>query len=933
MFGSRSVAKRRFCVRLLPERKRESDLRAIFHKNFNFLGNEERRKRTKDPAPSALSTKRNNSPTSSVRLRVGGFVSRRTCASQQMKARSVAEFALRNLQVASCVAEFVGDPLLPSLVAVRAPPSPEMLKIERNLTRGILDRGFSDASACGVVRRCLKAPSAREVSARRWWAMLDTLADRARTEEGRAKVRKAPYSLWSQFGAFNDGLAAAIAWSAAAGWDAHGDCPRKQSWLRHRMRTVIYAVRTVLRLAVRGADPRVWRRVQARICCSAEAWHAINHVFHEQAVRKFIRLDAVSVLAAAERQLGIAVRNPENFTLAAEFGSMQVLDWMSQPGLATIWEPEVWGLPFTFTVERDAKTKKFRVVEPECARVTRFVEFRQPERVRRPCEWTEAVAKRAVFGRASDADVLRMAEKTRHSKPWLRSTFFESAILKGRVGVIAACTDLLEKDHFRHSTRDRISELVFEQAKAGTLRVPEKHRKTFGHALHCFWNARECRKLVDARDCALLSATLKALARECRPCLFSSWGLRSATSLLARTATKGNWEVVDVLLSFGVPRPSPRFFGNVRGMCVKAASAGDFGVLSRVWPRGKWDCDFNCGRVCVAAAASGRVDVLQWLLAAQLAKAENDPDPRGKTAWPAEVVAAAAGAGEVAVLEWLRREDDGGACPWGSHAPAQAAAKGQVRALEWLRTNGCPWDARTFEAATAGGHEETMRWLRENRCPWNGGACKAAAAAGRVDLLEWLHDSGCPWDERSCAAAASKGRTGVLKWLRDKGCPWDARALSAAIGGNHDDSVLFILSFERGIARCPLSAEALALAAEKGRFDWVRKAVSIQEAAAPLEVVPWDTKVGEAAAGVGNLEMLKWLRAESPERSAGSKCPLTRTAALEAARMGHLDVLKWLRGTGPDGRTRCRMRWKRVRGAAARSGNEAVLDWLNGEFK
>ena len=73
----------------------------------------------------------------------------------------------------------------------------------------------------------------------------------------------------------------------------------------------------------------------------------------------------------------------------------------------------------------------------------------------------------------------------------------------------------------------------------------------------------------------------------------------------------------------------------------------------------------------------------------------------------------AAGSGQLEVLQWLRAND----CPWDEKTCSQAACVGHLEVLQWARANGCPWVARTCRGAAGGGHLETLQWLRANGCP------------------------------------------------------------------------------------------------------------------------------------------------------------------------------------------------------------------------
>jgi hypothetical protein len=80
-------------------------------------------------------------------------------------------------------------------------------------------------------------------------------------------------------------------------------------------------------------------------------------------------------------------------------------------------------------------------------------------------------------------------------------------------------------------------------------------------------------------------------------------------------------------------------------------------------------------------------------------------------------------------------------------------------------------------------------------------------------------------------------------------------------------------------------------------------------------------EAGLRAAACGDVERLRWLRAQDP------RCPLTQQTCSAAAGGGHLDVLKWLRAQEPP----CDWDWRLFSMAAARGGHLDVLRWLRAQ--
>ena len=102
-----------------------------------------------------------------------------------------------------------------------------------------------------------------------------------------------------------------------------------------------------------------------------------------------------------------------------------------------------------------------------------------------------------------------------------------------------------------------------------------------------------------------------------------------------------------------------------------------------------------------------------------------------------------------------------------------------------------------------------------------------------------------------------------------------------------------------------------AAAASEARVEWARSCVSDGE----WERYMWP-RLCNGAAGRGDLEMLKWLRAKG--------CPWDKWTCANAAKGGHLEMLKWLRAEGcPWDEGACA--W------AALRGHLEVLKWLQAE--
>jgi hypothetical protein len=188
------------------------------------------------------------------------------------------------------------------------------------------------------------------------------------------------------------------------------------------------------------------------------------------------------------------------------------------------------------------------------------------------------------------------------------------------------------------------------------------------------------------------------------------------------------------------------------------------------------------------AARSGRIDVLEWMLAhgspidasvythaaetghfhvIDWALAHGEP-------WDAFVCAWLAEHGLLDALKYVRAKG----CPWDEHTCAGAASRGHLEVLEWAQTNGCPWDERTCDRAAEGGHLEVLRWARANGCPWESETmCLAAASHASAEMMQWLVEQGCAWDDRIPLRIVSyQGKVDLLAWIVERGYPCDLRA-------------------------------------------------------------------------------------------------------------------------------------------------------------
>ncbi|PNH07776.1 Ankyrin repeat domain-containing protein [Tetrabaena socialis] len=269
---------------------------------------------------------------------------------------------------------------------------------------------------------------------------------------------------------------------------------------------------------------------------------------------------------------------------------------------------------------------------------------------------------------------------------------------------------------------------------------------------------------------------------------------------------------VEWLEELGVPASSPE-------VCAMAASHPD--ALDRLtWLKGR---GYPLDRPAThQAAMAGNVSALRYLLAegcpvnnytlesaagaGQLAALQAFHAHGGAftpAAWSG-AVASAAREGHLQVVAWLL-EAQLVAAEWlvqdGAGVLTEAARSGSMELLAWLRERGCPWSGHVLAAAAEAGSEEALEWLVAQGCPVPepGGAddpYTSAAHQGDWGTLICLHRLGCPWQPRSGVFARAVGERWplpVLSRLLELGCPvdWQA-ALEAAAVASGDASAAFL---------------------------------------------------------------------------------------------------------------------------------------------
>jgi hypothetical protein len=214
-----------------------------------------------------------------------------------------------------------------------------------------------------------------------------------------------------------------------------------------------------------------------------------------------------------------------------------------------------------------------------------------------------------------------------------------------------------------------------------------------------------------------------------------------------------------------------------------------------------------------AAALSGRLNILQYLLIAQ-----HCPESE-------QLSYCAARSGNIEMLIWL---SDEWACEFDESTCAGAAEAGHLDALLHLYSDGCDWDAYTIACDAARSESiEMMEWLAEQEdVVFDANVMIAAARVGDVLMCEYLRSIVCDWNIEVCTTTMQFGRLYMLRWLREHGCPWDVNAVcvaAAQMGGT--DALDYII--EQGeVLDAELLTTALNAAGPYNRLQaaqWLRQ--------------------------------------------------------------------------------------------------------------
>ncbi|KAL6072404.1 Ankyrin repeat domain containing protein [Balamuthia mandrillaris] len=312
-----------------------------------------------------------------------------------------------------------------------------------------------------------------------------------------------------------------------------------------------------------------------------------------------------------------------------------------------------------------------------------------------------------------------------------------------------------------------------------------------------------------------------------------------------------------------------------KGICVAAAATGRLDVLQALL-----DSKTVSREVIVAAAEAGHVQVLQWLY-------QWSQSWLPSCAYDACYVAARAG--HTHILRWVADiPHHGPSYELSSYTARGAAIGGRLDTLKWIKaeTDNAAAKERArgmtaagqkkqqlakfkvgnvFRSAAEGGHLHVLRWAVEE-LGYNPKADKhvyrSPAEGGSLAVLQWLEaDLGIPYEGNwwDCRCAAKNGHLDALQWLAARGGPLDDGISAIAAESGH----LHILQWleEQG---CPLHTSAVAKVAGRGHTEVLRWLYQQKgrKGLAKAKQSYRSTKLCTNAAGDGRLETLQFLRLE-----------------------------------------------------------------------
>ncbi|CAM9924860.1 unnamed protein product [Chrysoparadoxa australica] len=194
------------------------------------------------------------------------------------------------------------------------------------------------------------------------------------------------------------------------------------------------------------------------------------------------------------------------------------------------------------------------------------------------------------------------------------------------------------------------------------------------------------------------------------------------------------------------------------------------------------------------------------------------------------------------------------------------------------------WETSLIDKALLNGDLDMAKCMREHGCPISRGAGIKLSGKGELDCIHWIISHGVPLHGKMYCDAAAAGHLHVMKWLHENTtCDWDTHAFKGAAARGDIPMLEWMLQHHE-----PVGTHSIAASVPHGWtvIQWMRE-----------HGFEWDYLTTQAAARIGNLELLRLLESKIVT-CPSQNCPVTRHASLDAASEGHLHVLNWLYNKG-----------------------------------
>lgn len=185
----------------------------------------------------------------------------------------------------------------------------------------------------------------------------------------------------------------------------------------------------------------------------------------------------------------------------------------------------------------------------------------------------------------------------------------------------------------------------------------------------------------------------------------------------------------------------------------KAVISGDMDII-------KW-CHTNGflfnERVMTAAASTGRIDVIRFLLGikcpVQIASIEE-----------------AAAQGDLEIVKLIGRNLS---CSINcSRAVSYAARNGHLSVMKYLVVHGHGICDMTPGFAALGGHLDILKYILANGYIMGTNVCYMAAMRGHLDIIKWARLEGMSWDQWTIRMASKRKHYEIVEYAIDNGCPY-----------------------------------------------------------------------------------------------------------------------------------------------------------------